>query len=275
MEQADKVFFLVNNAAMADWIRSRNPTAESLHHLYVEGKCRLQTYQDMVDCLLNAVRRGYFVCAFFYGHPGVFVDASRHAIIQVRREGFGAWMVPGISAVDCLFSDLGVDPAHPGCQSFEATEFLLRKHLVDVTTHLIMWQIGVVGQVDYQKQRNISVGIQLLTEALIKHYSQSHEVIVYEAAELPGLPPIIHRTPLEKLPRAPITLASTLYIPPKTTAPIDPDMMASLEIDPADLRWPGTARKEWYRSVHHDTLEALTTISRWNAVRSCHRNSDC
>jgi hypothetical protein len=33
-------------------------------------------------------------------------------------------MLPGISAEDCLFADLGIDPGIYGCQSYEATDFL-------------------------------------------------------------------------------------------------------------------------------------------------------
>jgi hypothetical protein len=34
-------------------------------------------------------------------------------------------MLPAISAEDCLFADLGVDPADHGCPSYEATDFLV------------------------------------------------------------------------------------------------------------------------------------------------------
>src|SRR2546429_6584747 len=44
---------------------------------------------------------------------------------QAREEGFEAEMLPAVSAEDCLFADLGVDPGDEGCQSFEATSFLL------------------------------------------------------------------------------------------------------------------------------------------------------
>ena len=34
-------------------------------------------------------------------------------------------MLPGISAEDCLLADLGVDSAHNGLQSLEATDLLI------------------------------------------------------------------------------------------------------------------------------------------------------
>jgi hypothetical protein len=49
----------------------------------------------------------------------------RHIFDECTRsstDGFDAVMLPGISAEDCLFADLGIDPGMIGCQSFEATD---------------------------------------------------------------------------------------------------------------------------------------------------------
>jgi precorrin-2 methylase len=63
---------------------------------------------------MTAVREGLNVCAAFYGHPGVFVYASHQSIRLARAEGFEAQMLPGISAEDCVFADLGIDPENMG-----------------------------------------------------------------------------------------------------------------------------------------------------------------
>jgi len=39
-------------------------------------------------------------------------------------------MLPGISAEDCLFADIGVDPGIYGCQSFEATDLFVNESLI-------------------------------------------------------------------------------------------------------------------------------------------------
>ena len=48
-------------------------------------------------------------------------------------------MLPGISSEDCLFADLGVDPGVSGCQSYEATDFLMNAPIIDSSTQLILW----------------------------------------------------------------------------------------------------------------------------------------
>ena len=79
----------------------------------------------MADAIVAEVELGKTVCAVFYGHPGVFARPSHLAIERTRALGHRAEMLPAVSAEDCLFADLGVDPGD-GCQSFEATNFVVR-----------------------------------------------------------------------------------------------------------------------------------------------------
>jgi Tetrapyrrole (Corrin/Porphyrin) Methylases len=79
----------------------------------------------MVNRIIKYVKRDLRVCAVFYGHPGVFCTPSHESIRIARKLGYRATMLPAISAEDCLFADLGVDPGKHGCQSFEATDFLV------------------------------------------------------------------------------------------------------------------------------------------------------
>jgi hypothetical protein len=53
---------------------------------------------------------------------------------------------------------------------------------------------------------------------------------VYEAAVYPVCQPVTQPLPLVKLPEAQITEVSTLYVPPKGPAAVDPEMMARLGI---------------------------------------------
>ena len=153
---AEKVLYLVPDPATAEWIQAANPTSESLGDFYVGRASRAQTYLDISEHILSFVRRGLRVCVVFYGHPGVLVFPAHEAIIRARDEGFAARMLPGVSAEDCLFSDLGVDPGARGCLTFEATDFLVRGCRPDVTVPMVLWQAGAVGRVDYPNDDNRS-----------------------------------------------------------------------------------------------------------------------
>lgn len=239
IEQADKVFHLVTGDIADEWIETLNPHAESLRPLYVPGKLRLDTYQEMVAQILTAVRQGLRVCAVFYGHPGVFVLPAHEAIRQARAEGYKASMLPGISAEDCLFADLGIDPASCGCQSFEATDFLVYQRRFDPHSHLILWQVGLVGELhkrDGLQKTPLRSRLQILAATLMKTYPPYHQVTIYEAAQLPIQNPRIETIALVQLPETALTAISTLYIAPVAMAVLDTKLLAQLGIDPGDLQ---------------------------------------
>lgn len=217
IQRAEKLFHLFGDPLTELWLRKANPSAESLRDSYIVGRDRHEIYEEIVARLLAAVRAGLDVCAVTYGHPGVFAYPFHEAIRRARRDGFRAAMLPGISAADCLFADLGVDPAE-GCQMFEATDFLIHQRKFDSTCSLLLWQIGVIGVVSYEnKALSNPEGLRVLAEVLAKAYSPTHRVTVYETPSYAISAPIIHRTALRRLDQAPVTVGSTLYVPPIST----------------------------------------------------------
>jgi uncharacterized protein YabN with tetrapyrrole methylase and pyrophosphatase domain len=229
IEDADNVLYVVADKAMAHWIEQLRPDAESLLHLYGPDKDRIDTYEEMVNRILECVRTGHNVCAVFYGHPGVFVYPSHKAVRLARQEGYEAFMVAGISAEDCLFADLGVDPSSHGHQSYEATDFLVRKRRFDPHAGLILWQIGVIGDRSVRKVGTCNEeGLAILIEVLQEDYGAEHEVVVYEAAQWTIAEPSIQRVALAELGGARITPISTLYVPAKPDVPIDQEMSGRL-----------------------------------------------
>jgi uncharacterized protein YabN with tetrapyrrole methylase and pyrophosphatase domain len=237
IKSAQKVLYSVADAVTETAIKKLNSTAESLQPFYGPNKHCLVTYQEMVERILFFVRKRHDVCVVFYGHPGVFVYSSHEAIQRARREGFRATMLPATSSEDCLFADLGIDPATSGCQSFEATDFLIRRRKFDPSSHLILWQIGNIGNWKPDKQ-DCSSNLQTLVEVLEEHYDATHQTVLYQAAQYASCDPIIERVPLSRIPQASISAVTTLYVPPKGLAAIDYTMIDRLGIPRKILRKP-------------------------------------
>lgn len=228
IKQADKLLFAVADPVTAKWLQTLNPTAEALPY-NTDCDRRRQTYGEMVERIMEAVRSGGTICAVFYGHPGVFADPAHGAIAQARREGYSAQMLPGISAEDCLFADIGIDPGKGGCQSFEATDFLIRQRKFDPNSHLILWQVALIGNRGFYQEGSEKRGLKVLAEVLQQDYPADHQVVIYEAAVYyPVCQPVINPIPLHSLPQAKVTTVSTLYVPPIGPAPVDQEMMVRL-----------------------------------------------
>jgi uncharacterized protein YabN with tetrapyrrole methylase and pyrophosphatase domain len=214
IERAQKLLYLVADPLTEVWIRQRNPTAESLAGYYAKGKRRRITYGEIVQRILSFVRQGIDVTAAFYGHPAMFADPTHAAMKIARQEGYEARVLPAISAEDCLFADLLVDPGGRGCQSYEATDFLNRTPRFDPRCPLILWQVSVIGEDSVADSANRE-GLQELVNVLERHYSSRHEVVVYLASWYPVCRPVIRRLPLKKLPTAAVPIMATLYVPPR------------------------------------------------------------
>jgi hypothetical protein len=206
-----------------------NPKARTLYDHYELGRPRQEIYDRMAEEILTEVRAGNTVCAAFYGHPGIFVSPSHQALQGAREEGFAARMLPAVSAEDCLFADLGVDPGEVGCQSYEATDFLLRRRQVDPSAILVLWQVAVIGESRYSSdlpQDRLAV----LVDYLRTWYDEKHPVTLYEASPYPFAEPLIDRLALGELVDVQPRPLATLYVPPATERPRDPEMAARLGI---------------------------------------------
>jgi uncharacterized protein YabN with tetrapyrrole methylase and pyrophosphatase domain len=230
IKRADCVLFAVADPWAARWIRDLRPNAESLPYPR-DGRPRKTIYLAMVDRILADLYRGRKVCAAFYGSPSLLNAPAHAAIERARREGFSARMLPGVSSLECLFSDVGLDPGADGCQVFEAGDFLVRKRVFDAYTHLVLCQIAVIGTAEVFDPANVGRirhGLGLLAERLRTTYPEDHEVVIYEAASQPLSGPRVERVRLADLPSIELTEISTLYVPPVGPAPIDTDMIARL-----------------------------------------------
>ncbi|NID14089.1 hypothetical protein HBF32_01235 [Luteibacter yeojuensis] len=240
IETADVVFAALSDHVVELWLRRMNPGVRSLQPYYRPGKSRMKTYREWVELMIAEVRAGKRVCAVFYGHPGIFAW-SPHKVLQLARaEGYQAYMEPGVSAEDCLYADLGIDPGQVGCQHLEASQLLFFERYLDTTSHVILWQLGVVGDRSLGRFRTPDAYRELLTERLCEDYPADHEVIVYRAPTLPVERPHIQRMALRDFPAAGFIGQETLVLPPARA--LKPNIVMRARLDALDAVY-GTGRE--------------------------------
>jgi hypothetical protein len=232
IREADDVFYCVADPATKVWLLDQRPDAYDLYVLYDDSKRRYVTYMQMAEAMLHPVRQGRRVVAIFYGHPGIFVLASHRSVKIARREGHRAEMRSAVSALDTLCSDLGVDPSQPGMQMYEATDLLIRRRRPDTGLHLVLWQVGLIGELGYRRQGYLNRNFSVLLDYLEDLYGPDHEVVNYVGSRYPGIDPVMDRQTIASL-RDPavqnwVTGISTFYLPPKDAAASDPEMLARL-----------------------------------------------
>ena len=229
IEQSEVVFAGLSDGIVEQWLTRMHADVRSLQPLYREGKSRMQTYHQMVDAILTEVRAGKRVCGVFYGHPGVFAWAPHKAIEVPRSEGYAAHMEPGVSAEDCLYADLGIDPGRYGCQHYEASQLLFYQRRIDPTAYLVLWQVGLVGDQSLARFSTGPAYRQVLVDVLARDYPLQHEVIIYRTPTLPIQLPRIERLALGALAQADIGMADTVVIPPARAMQPDREIRARLD----------------------------------------------
>ncbi len=214
IESADKVFHLIADLISLKWLSEVCPGAVSLYEYYSADQDRTISYRMMTDRVLEEVRAGSAVTFVSYGHPGVFGFPLHESLRIARSEGFQAQMLPGVSSIDCLFSDLSLDPGSVGCQIFEATDFLVHDRKIDESSALILLQVGVIGMKTAKPGFDPGPGLTLLVERLTQTYPETHMVIVYEAAKYVISSSFFKDITLKELPSYKVTAISTLFVPP-------------------------------------------------------------
>ncbi len=224
--RAEKVLYLLGEPFTATYVERLNPTAESLLTLYQAGESRRHAYRRIVERILECLA-SKSVCVAFYGHPTAFVGPATEALHQARSLGYRARAIPGVSAEDCLFADLGIDPGESGVQSYEATDFLLRPRNFDTSALLVLWQVGVLGDATYNPNSS-NPPLDVLAEVLSPHYGAQHEVIVYTASCHPAFDARVDAYTLSTLCAASVTAAATLLVPPARRPAVDLAMQARL-----------------------------------------------
>ncbi len=235
IEQADLVYGLLPNSETDRWVQELNPNFVNLQSFYRDGKSRVVSYREMVNAMLDGVRAGKKVVGAFYGHAGVFALVPHETIRLARAEGFSARMEPGVSALDCLVADLGIDPGTTGCLELETTQMLFYKRQLDPVNLLILWQIGFAGEHTMTQFGTNKKSLQIVADYLEQWYPDDHEVILYEAPFLPTQSPRIERLALSQLPDSVPTMASTLVVPPAKQLQLNQEMLDKFGITPDEL----------------------------------------
>lgn len=216
IKSADIVFVAASHGVVEKWVESYNPNCVSLQQFYAEDKPRKITYKEMQQAMLEQVRLGKRVCGAFYGHPGVFAQAPHKAIEQAKKEGYQAYMEPGISAEACIYADLGIDPGRCGLSQFETSQYMAYQRTIDPAAYLILWQVGLAGDTKSESFTTNQESLASLVEKLSSTYPSDHLVYIYEAKVLPTDKIRAEQIELVELVRAELSMISTLVIPPVT-----------------------------------------------------------
>lgn len=209
----DKVLYLVNEPLLEIYIKRLSKLSETLEPVYFQSESRENSYNNIAQKIHIELENFNSICVVIYGHPCVFATPGLLALSDLDNT-IKTVVCPAISAQDCLYADLRFDPASGGIQTFDATEYLLYDKLIDTSSHTVIYQIGMVGNLGLPTNKVNKEAINFIKKKLLNVYEKEKNAVIYESALYPGNNPKISEFDLDDLDIQELTTISTLYIPP-------------------------------------------------------------
>jgi uncharacterized protein YabN with tetrapyrrole methylase and pyrophosphatase domain len=200
-----------------------------------EGEDRLSKYNRIAAMVIEAALDHPPVSFAVAGHPLVFVYPSQQILHVAEDLGLRVKVLPGISSLDCMIVDLGIDPGTQGIQMYEATALLLQQRPLHPDVPCFLWQIGSVETRMFTRMRSVPHRFTRLQEHLMQFYPADHLVKVVYSSSHPLAESTVLEFPIDRMHdyAAEIHPGATLYIPAAQRAEIKDKELQEL-VDSAD-----------------------------------------
>ena len=221
-----------------DYLLSLCRNVENLIPEYREGSLRVETYRAMATRVVEAALDDPPVTFAVYGHPTFFVYPSELIRRSAALLGLGVQVLPGISTIDTVSIELGIDVGMTGLQMYDATGMLLVKRRLDPEVPCILLQVDAVETAFYTAGRSVPERFRRLQSHLLDFYPPEHVLVNVRSSTFPLFPSDVEPIPLSELPEqlAASGATGTLYIPPVSMTPFaDAELEAAVN-DVAHLR---------------------------------------
>lgn len=212
VRSADIVIYLVNEPLLELWINKNSKRVFCLNDIYFSYPKRDESYKAIAETVISSFNEYNNICLVFYGHPVLLADSVNRIIEEAKLSNIKVQVLPGISAFDCLLADLEIK-LDGGCFLAEAS-FLIKNQInLDISNHVILWQVGVID-VDSPITNDNRGNIWKLKNELLKFYDAESQVYLYEASIYPHLKPLIIKTSIELISEYELSSITSMYIPP-------------------------------------------------------------
>jgi hypothetical protein len=181
------------------------------------GLHRMLIYRRMASEVVSAALEESPVCFATYGHPTMYCYPTTLIQRAAQILDLRTVVLPGISSLDTLMSDLGIDPGVDGLQVYEATDILIRHRPLQPDVGCVIYQAPIVLEADNRlpgKQGHDN--LRLFQSYLLKFYPPHHTALFVLSKTHPLLQSIAQRIRIDRLADvlSKNTNLGTLYIPP-------------------------------------------------------------
>jgi precorrin-2 methylase len=199
MRACTTVFTIDHGFGIAEFIAELGPEVVDLIPEYKPGLHRLVTYQRMAARVVERALTNPPVTLAVYGHPSWLVFPAELIMDAAKHLGLNARILPGISCIDTIAVELGLDPAARGLQIHEATGLVLYERQLDPNVPCILLQVDAYRLETFTLEKKDPARLTGLLDYLLAFYPAWHQVESIYSSTHPLIEPIRRTFPLEQL----------------------------------------------------------------------------
>jgi hypothetical protein len=127
---------------LARLLKSMRVETDDLSGHLTPGRPYGEAYLDVAEILLRRAAEERPVLFLTYGNPMFLNSLSRFLFLQAGQRGLRLQVKPGISQLDLIISDLGLDVGAFGLQLFDARRLVAKRQQVDPRVPLLVLQLA-------------------------------------------------------------------------------------------------------------------------------------
>lgn len=214
ISECDCILYLLNEPLLKEYITTKARLSVDLESIYFDHAERHQAYQQITAMILSQLDQHQRLGVVCYGHPFFCAAPFLDAAVEARSKGHQVHSMPGISSLDCLFSDLLIDPTTDGLQVLEATSLLSAQKKIDTTSHVVILQVGFIHVSQHTHECPDNPGFDQLIKCLNDNYPSHHAITRYEASLYPSVEPVIQTKALSQVAEFEFSALTTFYLSP-------------------------------------------------------------
>jgi precorrin-6B methylase 1 len=145
LTQTGKVYSVSLPPALARFLKSQRIEIEDLTDRFTPGRPFSECYLDVADHLIRRTAEEQPVCFLAPGNPMFLNSLNRFLFMQAQQRGLEVQVLPGISQIDAIISDIGLDVGTFGLQVFDARRLVTRRQAINAAVPLILVQLAGFG----------------------------------------------------------------------------------------------------------------------------------
>jgi uncharacterized protein YabN with tetrapyrrole methylase and pyrophosphatase domain len=217
LRAADLIFYLLDlNPKLRRYLKSLGPELFNLDSVYQEGRLDTDAYDDITRMVVFAAAVRQRTALLVPGHPAIYVTVTREIQERGNAMGIETVVLPGISSIDTMILQLGLEIGDCGIQIFEANRFIYHGIVPDRRVPLFLLQPGAVGSATLtHRSTSRPQRFDILRLALQRFYPRNHPCIVLASQSSSSQPGRKITLPLSQIAKKSVFDHDTsLYVPP-------------------------------------------------------------